>query len=531
MEPAKVDFECNGDSSSDYGSEFSPEEESALIGLLSKVTSDSNSTLTIGVTHIGCDKAPSKARVPRIIELERRDHAQYFNVSDTEVGERKKFPTVEIDGNRSNQPIGKRLVKSGENRTSRLISDPVKSESTPEPEDSDLRSPLERFRTKPKKALSVTDLVSPSWCELQYWYVLTKHGKKRRTPAMRQGSAVHKTLEDQVHRTVAIDIQSKEDAWALRIWNVIQGLKTLRETGMTRELEVWGVIDGLVVNGVIDELSYICPDKDLEEEVTARTAHGKGGKDVPSTDQSTITSFMGTTGGRQGGAGVLKSLRSMRRKTSKIYLTDVKTRGAKTVPKGASFRPTLMQLMLYHLLLSDLATNQVDANVLFNRYELNPSASFSDGFIAQIGSLHETYYDAPSDPSQSSNIAELTQDSTTMLLEHNSLKQLWGLMISELHRTMPAGANSIGSVLKAEYRDQADGAITGIKTFLYDRNVIQDYVDDELRWWKGEREAQGVSIEEAYKCRSCEFAEGCEWRIAKIDEATTAYRTRSRSVV
>ena len=395
----------------------------------------------------------------------------------------------------------------------------------------DLRSPLERFRTKPKKALSVTDLVSPSWCELQYWYSMTKHGKKRRTPAMRQGSAIHKTLEDQIYRTVTIDIETKEDAWGLRIWNVIQGLRTLRETGITRELEVWGVVDGLVVNGVIDELSYICPDKDLEEEVTARTAHTKESKVGKGADQSTITSFLGTAEGKQGAKGVLKSLRSMRKRTSKVYLTDVKTRGIKTIPKGASFRPTLMQLMLYHFLLSHLATNKVDRDVLFDRYGLNSTANFSDGFIAQVGNLNETFNDAPSDSFQSSQDAESNQDSMSLLLEHNSVKQLWGLMISEFSRTMPAGIDSIGNVLKAEYRDQTDGSILGIKTFIYDRSVIQDYVDDEIRWWRGEREAQGVVIEEAYKCRNCEFEEGCEWRISKIEEATNTYRTRSRSVV
>ena len=345
---------------------------------------------------------------------------------------------------------------------------------------------------------------------------------------MRQGSAIHKTLEDQVHRTINVDIQTREDAWGLRIWNVIQGLKTLRETGMTRELEVWGVVDGLVVNGVIDELSYICPDKDLEEEVTARTAHGKGGKNAPAGGQSTITSFLGAPGGQQ---GVLKCLRSMRKKTSKVYLTDVKTRGTNTVPKGASFRPTLMQLMLYHSLLTDLATNKTDVDVLFDRYDLNSTVKFSDGFIAQVGSFNETYYNAPSDPSQLSDVGESSQDWMSLLLEHNSLKQLWVLMISEFDRTMPAGIDSIGNVLKAEYRDQTDGSILGIKTFMYDRSVIQDYINHELRWWKGEREAQGVVIEEAYKCRSCDFEEGCEWRISKIEEATNTYRTRTRSVV
>ena len=85
----------------------------------------------------------------------------------------------------------KRIVESDSSRAEREPSISIDAPLDPTPGVPDLRSPLERFRTKPKKALSVTDLISPSWCELQYWYALTKCGKKRRTPAMRQGSKVH----------------------------------------------------------------------------------------------------------------------------------------------------------------------------------------------------------------------------------------------------------------------------------------------------------------------------------------------------
>ena len=342
---------------------------------------------------------------------------------------------------------------------------------------------------------------------------------------MRQGSKVHKVLEDQVHTTVEVNIQTKEDAWGLRIWNIIQGLKTLRDTGMTRELEVWGVIDGLVVNGVIDELSYICPDRELEEASTTSN------KDTLPVDQTSITSFFGSGGGNDGGLGVVKSLREIVKKTSRIYLTDVKTRGMKSIPKGASFRPTLMQLMLYHRLLSDLATNKVDATVIFERYDLDLAAPFSDSFIAQIGNLNEVFFDAQTNPKQNQVDSFPDQDSMQVLLEHNSLQQLWNLMIQEFHLTMPEGVRSIGNVLKAEYRAQGDGAIMGIKTFLYDENVMQTYLENEMRWWKGEREAQGVCIEEAYKCGYCEFADECSWRKDKIEQATEAHRTRTRSLV
>lgn len=420
----------------------------------------------------------------------------------------------------------KRVVESGQSRAERALrgasAEPPFSPPL-QPETPDLRSPLERFRKKPMKALSVTDLVAPSWCELQYWYTLTKHGRKRRTPAMKQGSAVHKTLEDQVHRTVEVKITKIEDAWGLRIWNIIQGLRTLRDTGMTRELELWGVIDGQVVNGVIDELSYICPDRELEE------ASEKPRKDQPPEDQATIDNFFKQTEGHSIERGKITRLSAMGKKTSRVYLTDVKTRGVKSVPKGASFRPTLMQLMLYHHLLSELATNKVDAAVLFARYALKPDEPFSDSFIAEIGNLNEIYYDASYDPSHNSQEepSAPSQDSMLLLLEHNSLTRLWQLMIQEFQSTMPNGANSVGKVLKAEYRGQTDGEILGIKTFIHDDKLLQDYVNDEMQWWRGEREARGVDIQEAYKCGYCEFADECIWRKTKIEEATEAHRKRN----
>ncbi len=418
----------------------------------------------------------------------------------------------------------KRVVSRASRSTEKERSASIEAPIDPKPQVPDLRSPLERFRTKPKKVLSVTDLISPSWCELQYWYVLTKHGKKKSTPAMRQGSAVHKILEDQVHQTVAVDITSKEDAWGLRIWNIIQGLKTLRETGMTRELEVWGTVDGLVVNGVIDELSYTCPDPELEE---AEENKDKAAKALPA-DQTTITDFLGNSSTLESSTHNIFQNNQSSKKSPKIYITDVKTRGIKSIPKGASFRPTLMQLMLYHRFLSDLATNKVNADVLFDRYALNPDAQFSDTFVAQIGNLNQTF-DLPSSSSTTSDFPS-SQDSMTVLLSHNSLRSLWTLMIAEFAHTMPRGLHSIGTVLRAEYRNASDGDVMGAKTFLYDDGKVRAYLEDEMRWWKGERGPRGVCLEEAYKCGFCEFADECGWRKNKIEEATEKMR-RSRSAV
>lgn len=421
----------------------------------------------------------------------------------------------------------------------------------------DLRSPLERFRTKPRKTLSVTDLVSPSWCELQYWYTLTKHGKKRATPAMRKGSKVHKALEDQVHRTVVMNVQTKEEAWGLRLWNIIQGLQSLRETGMTREMEVWGIIHGQVVNGVIDELSYNCPDRELEENFRLTSST----KNTLPTGQPTLVSFLKQQSANEPANGSIvskffkikssdeaepeienktKKLHSTSEMMSRIYLTDVKTRAGsvKSMPQGASFRPTLMQLMLYHRLFSEMATGKIDPHTLFNRHGLRPNLPFGDSFISQIAAINsETFYDAPSpsyDPTSEVSLSSsltVPQDTIELLLAHNSLHSLWTLMMHEFGLTIPHGATNIGDVLKVEYRSQSDGAILGIKTFLYEECVLSAYLEDGLRWWRGERDARGVCVEEAYKCGFCEFADDCDWRKTKVEDAVRVHRDRTKSLI
>ena len=74
----------------------------------------------------------------------------------------------------------------------------------------------------------------------------------------------------------------------------------------------------------------------------------------------------------------------------------------------------------------------------------------------------------------------------------------------------------------------------GSREILMDDDDLKEYIEHEMKWWRGERPPEGVVIEEAYKCKSCEFAEGCEWRLAKIEEATEKARLvkgRKRSSV
>lgn len=405
-----------------------------------------------------------------------------------------------------------------------------------QPDEQDARSPLERFRSK--KPLSVTDLVSPAWCELQYFYSLSKYGRVRKTVAMKKGSEVHKVLEEQVHTTVPVETVSKEDTFGLRLWNIIQGLRTLRVTGMTRELEVWGVVEGQVVNGIIDELSFTCPDEELQTKIQERqSAGGKGSKKKQklSPSQKTMDTFLSL--GKGADEEVAQSNTDLQRQ---VYLTDIKTRGSRSLPTEPAFRGTAMQLMLYHRLLSLLTLNSVPADQIFARYGLDSSAAFSDTFIAQIAGLEFNFRE---DAAQSDLAPfESSQDGLEELLAHNTLKKLWTLVISEFQRTLPfspaasdsqrlhGGVSSpIGDVLRAEFRAPGSGDIIGSKTFAFDAEALNAWIMQEMAWWCGERPARGVDIEEAYKCRICEFAEICSWRKDKVEEGLRKARLRKEA--
>ncbi|KAJ8129436.1 hypothetical protein O1611_g4197 [Lasiodiplodia mahajangana] len=354
----------------------------------------------------------------------------------------------------------------------------------------DARTPLQRFRSFPRRPLTVTDMAAGAWCELQHWYTLTRlpGGKRTITAAMRGGSRVHQTLEDEVHSAVQVTVASREEAFALRLWNIIQGVRTLRDTGITRELEVWGTVEGEVLNGVIDQLNHESPNASFEEELNLTSSSA-------SSQQPSITDYLGSS-----------------HKT--VYLTDVKTRGSDRLPTGTALRPARVQLFLYHRLLSDMAADKLDYAAIFKRYGLDGEAHFSDAFIAQIGGLHdEIFYDADSD------IEDIPPEIYSPdLIGYRSISQIIPLLKAELRETFPLGPASISNLLAVQYRHRDDGRIIGNNSFPNDPEALDAYMKENLRWWRGEREPEGVTIEETYKCGWCEFAETCQWRKDKEAE-------------
>ncbi|CAG8154813.1 unnamed protein product [Penicillium olsonii] len=598
------------DDSTDYGSDFTPEEEQLLSELLDKAAGPATGQAAILPSTPFLPSTPVSPKSPALLEFESlHPEARAALVADIEDAveeapvrlpkvlgrERPRAPwrsrqsrpgqgsrwspsAVERPSARAginNRPISSvEHPNSTEGREIERARQNIRTEAwtqlDPAVAAQDTRPPLERFRQAPNKAFSVTDLVSPAWCELQYWYTLTKHGRKKRTAAMKKGSSMHKTLEDEIYTTVPVEIKTKEDAWGLRIWNVIQGMRMLREYGITREMEVWGLVDGQIVNGIIDQLSYECPDSELEASAEEFYANAVASRvALPEYQMSLSDYLLSSSGGGMKlsdwgqGYSEAEQTTAIENKAPnpdynlpRIYLTDVKTKASRSLPtvKSSGFRPTHLQLQLYYHMLNRLITSDdVTIDVLAARYDFDAAKPFTDGFVAEVGGLNDQFFDALS--SQDSETVESqnddSQDSTGLLLSHNNLSQLWSLMIHQLRLTFlpPADTQGIASsipsktqpeileeyptlispVLTARYLSSAANEdltrqYLGSRSFLFDPTTLTSYLDDQMSWWRGERDPRGVDIMDAWKCRICEFRDECSWR----QEREMAYARRGQ---
>lgn len=264
-------------------------------------------------------------------------------------------------------------------------------------------SPYSRFCSW-KGAFSVTDLVGPAWCELQYEYGLlgqkdkplhlrppsfiSRSGKQilvqrdRATSSnrrLKRGKSTHQALENELRPVrVTVTVTTPEERFGLRIAQLIAGFNEIITGGKTRELPVFGIIHGHAVVGVIDEVVQVC-------QTSERTDRPDGGVKSPSAD--------GDSGAR------LQSSSTSSQDTYTLGLIDYKTRRAEYLPPEEDSRSPKLQLMLYHRMLSSLLTpGMVDFDFLWSLMNLDPNRRFSHTFVRDIGwadatSNEEVYMD------------------------------------------------------------------------------------------------------------------------------------------
>jgi exonuclease V len=164
-------------------------------------------------------------------------------------------------------------------------------------------------------------------------------------------------------------------------------------------------------------------------------------------------------------------------------------------------------------------------DIIASRFGLKTDQPFSDAFIAQISSLNELGFSGATQENVPEQ-AVAQNDTLAILLQHNSLSALWGLMKQHLRLTfLPDNATAQGSstptylspLLTATYISASSEPISyiGSRSFFFDPTTLYPYLTDGMQWWHGRRSTKGVPLYEAWKCRICEFRDDCEWRMAK----------------
>ncbi|BEJ12450.1 hypothetical protein CspHIS471_0209100 [Cutaneotrichosporon sp. HIS471] len=230
------------------------------------------------------------------------------------------------------------------------------AEAVPDIEDVPLAiAPFGEFRHRGN--LSVSDLVGPVWCEVQFDYRLRTlpylpvsqrpttiispkgasisvdqakvEGKER---ILRRGER----LEREIHpEEIKVQATTREDTWGLRMLNMFSALEALLTIGKCRELPVAGFVDDMFVLGIIDEITRV---PIVESPTKGRQTRAKRAE---SGRQASLNDFFGG-----------KPLPQPQ--THRLLVSDSKTRTTASMPREEDTLAGRLQVMLYKELLDAL---------------------------------------------------------------------------------------------------------------------------------------------------------------------------------
>ncbi|KAF8600895.1 hypothetical protein BDV93DRAFT_525147 [Ceratobasidium sp. AG-I] len=366
-----------------------------------------------------------------------------------------------------------------------------------------------KFRLK-RNSLSVSDLVAPSWCEVQFDYSLrsgrdlparqrppeftSRTGKTitmrkevavEKEKLLKKGSAVHKKLEREIRPVEAeVTTTTPEDRWGLKLLKMLSSVRILIDEGRCREMPVMGFVHGQFVSGIIDELTR-----------------------TPIAPSSLSNSF------------------------SRIHVIDNKTRSLRSMPNDADTLPSQLQLMLYKRLLDPLLQPSTPTPV--------PSSYSLEGL-----SFPKVWDHISVDPATHFS-AQFLEESAVLVLDNNlgqetlqarclrDLERIWQAIVLELGTGAGDGKdedrNIVSKTLQLVYRlrggkqaggpknppaktSGSDEGIIGTFEFEYDEAFLDSYLRYVLDFWHDRRPPRGVEVENVRRCfRDCEFVDQCEW--------------------
>ena len=267
--------------------------------------------------------------------------------------------------------------------------------------------------------LWVSHLTSQLWCEQQMEYGFSRPQlASPDPPQVVRGSELHLARELESEEYVDITVQSDEDVFAIKIFNLINHLNDSKE--ISREVPIFGWIQNIFLMGKIDEIQ---------------------------------------------------------RKDNLLKISEFKTRKKAFLPGKAQQDTHKLQVMIYQYLMSQIS--RLDAKRTCDKLRLNPEKKLGEDVI-----------------------------------KHTSVETLRDLLcILQLQPQV-----TLSDKLLIEYSCQEQDAVFAKIDVSYDETWMLEKVEKCQQYWLGQRPAEGVDIEEAWKCSMCDFADDCAWRIAKVKE-------------
>ncbi|MGC8730360.1 MAG: PD-(D/E)XK nuclease family protein [Candidatus Micrarchaeia archaeon] len=135
---------------------------------------------------------------------------------------------------------------------------------------------LERLHLR---SIRISDIASQYWCEKQ---MELKHlFAQKKNEYMKEGTLLHEALEEEVNIPVVMEPKTYADSLYKSIYTSYLGLKEITKNRLTRELIIFGSLNGFKIVGKIDQLEYKDGKIIIEEDKT------KAGDFIPEGVQST----------------------------------------------------------------------------------------------------------------------------------------------------------------------------------------------------------------------------------------------------
>eukprot|EP00922_Rhytidocystis_sp_ex-Travisia-forbesii_P039672 GHVS01059017.1.p1 GENE.GHVS01059017.1~~GHVS01059017.1.p1 ORF type:complete len:428 (+),score=57.58 GHVS01059017.1:456-1739(+) len=230
-----------------------------------------------------------------------------------------------------------------------------------------LAPPLERYKKHNK--LSVTDLSSQIWCETQLNFVLST-GRRRQTQAMLSGIQRHEVLEKADHDVVDVEVETNEESLGLRLLNSCILLEQLFLKKVVREVWIFGIVDGVMFRGVIDELEI-------------KSAEPPRSRPVPNPSSSHLRPVVSSCSS----SSTFLSATPPFPPHFYTVISDTKTRRQPREPSLAQKRTSAIQLQLYCYMLTELQRGNVDFELLFDIYKCDQDYNFTIPELAEYTNL------------------------------------------------------------------------------------------------------------------------------------------------